>query len=47
MKTGEDVRVGREDSDSIAGLDTGLEETICKVLYPLCPYKTAVRKTKG
>lgn len=32
------VRVGREDGNSITGMDPSLKETIRKVLYPLCPY---------
>ena len=38
-----DVRVGREDGNSIAGLDTSSKETICEVLYPLCPFKSHIR----
>jgi hypothetical protein len=34
-----DVRVRREDGNSIAGSNTSLKKTICKVLYPLCPSK--------
>lgn len=38
-----DVRVGREDRNSVTGTDAGLKETICKVLYPLCPDRTRFR----
>jgi hypothetical protein len=38
-----DVRVGRENRDSVTGTDAGLKEAICKVLYPLCPDRTRFR----